>query len=51
MQWALFVPELIQLSMAEFEEKYINLLDKNMSMLYLQYIGDIFMLWKSNYGI
>ena len=37
--------------MTEFEEKYINLLDKNISMLYLQYIGDIFMLWKSNYGI
>ena len=34
---------------AEFEEIYIYPLIKNMSMLYLRYIYDIFMIWKGYY--
>lgn len=35
--------------MAEFEEKYMYSLMRNMTMLHFRYIGDTFIIWKGNH--
>ena len=39
-------PSYANLFMAQFEEKHIHSYIKDMSLLYLRYIDDIFVIWK-----
>ena len=41
-------PAYVNIFLTEFEEKDVYPPIKNLSMLYLQYIDDIFMIWKGN---
>ena len=40
------VPSYTNLLMAQFEEKHIYLYIEEMSLLYLRYIDDVFIIWK-----
>ena len=40
------VPSYANLLMAQFEEKHIYLYIEEMSLLYLRYIDDVFIIWK-----
>lgn len=58
MQWTIFVLYLTQISLwlalkgayIYISFTYIYSLIRSMSMLYCQYIDDIIMIWKGNYG-
>ena len=41
-----YTPSYANFFIAQFEEKHIHLYIKDMSLLYLRYIDDIFVIWK-----